>query len=99
RLKPVEHELLVERTIIALGYAPFVIVIRDIERVCAGPWTATRCRLAAHARAWATGTAKHAKAGRRRAILTPPAVSVLALAKASSAPSRRVNARHAGWPS
>ena len=67
RLEPVEHELLVKCPVVALGHAPFLIVIGDIERIGARPRAALELRLA-HALSAVTGTAKRANSGWRSVI-------------------------------
>ena len=88
RLKSVEHELLVERAVVALGHAPFLIVIGDIERVGAGPRAAPVAGLPLMPRASATGTAKRAKAGLAQRDLDPSRRQRLALAPKPPRPGR-----------
>jgi hypothetical protein len=41
-LEAVEHELLIERPIVTLRHAPFIVVIGDVEGIGAGPRAAFR---------------------------------------------------------
>src|SRR5262249_53274396 len=93
-LKALEHELFKERAIIALGHAPFLVVIARVLGIGdAGPGAASYVgrRHIASVRV-AGAISKWAQAGWLRRTGTPPAVRMVPLARASAARSSRTSA-------
>ena len=93
-LEAVEHELLVERAVVVLRHAPFLVVIGDVERVVlARPGAAVNAvgmeKRRGHSAAFSPGHANVAQPGLRGAIRTPPAISGVPAAIASATRSSR----------
>src|SRR5262249_24333193 len=95
-LKAVEHELLVERAVVELRHAPFLVVIGDVERILLGTRTAQqavrmlRREHRAHACGCASpGNGNRAQLGFAKRIGTPAAESRAPSASASSTRSMR----------